>query len=432
MASKTTNYELWMPDSTDAFDEFLEEFNENMETIDDNLGGGGGGSGGHTIIDENGQTMPTESKLQFTGNVSVTDDNVNGATVVDVSGGGNVYGAFIDTNRVIATATFTSETSYTATEDCAVRYNIAINTNTTGNVYIDGVSIVSFYASNIVQPAGVIYVKKGQTVTFKPTFSNASSSYRVNGLTQGTNGIFTPIIYSDTERVVGVWRDNKPLYQKTIDCGLVPNDTNWHDVPHGISNLEHSVSVDAIAFNIDGMHDEEIPVPSTRPQTNTSIVAFRNGSNIRFMNTWQQANATRLYVTIRYTKTTDVAGSGDYNTYGVPTVHYSTNEQVVGTWIDGKPLYERTAVVQQATTAVATLWTDTSVVVKNYNGFFKQHTGDNTLSLYSRQWDSAYRASLAGVGNNSTYNVYADIEMGTGRSGLWDLYLTVQYTKTTD
>ena len=26
----------------------------------------------------------------------------------------------------------------------------------------------------------------------------------------------------------------------------------------------------------------------------------------------------------------------------MPTVHYSTNEQVIGTWVDGKPLYKRT------------------------------------------------------------------------------------------
>lgn len=87
MASRTTNYGLYKPDSTDNFGDFLSEFNDNMDEIDEHLGGGGGG-GGHTIVDPNGSNMPAESKLQFTGAVSVTNDSVNGKTVVNVTGGG--------------------------------------------------------------------------------------------------------------------------------------------------------------------------------------------------------------------------------------------------------------------------------------------------------------------------------------------------------
>lgn len=83
MATYTTNYHLEKPDSTDDFKDFRASYNDNMDIIDQNLGGGGGG-GGHTIIDENGNTMPQEDDLQFTGKVSVTDDNVNQKTVVDV------------------------------------------------------------------------------------------------------------------------------------------------------------------------------------------------------------------------------------------------------------------------------------------------------------------------------------------------------------
>lgn len=41
---------------------------------------------GHTIIDQNGNSMPPQDNLQFTGGVNVT--NANGKTVVDISGGG--------------------------------------------------------------------------------------------------------------------------------------------------------------------------------------------------------------------------------------------------------------------------------------------------------------------------------------------------------
>lgn len=148
MATKTTNYELWIPDSTDDFDDFLDEFNENMETIDENLGGGGGSSslaglsdvdlntptdgqvltydgntskwkntnlpsGGskHTIVDENDQTMPSRTYLKFAGNVVVTDDSVNDETVVTVTGGGGGGGHTYSTSEQVV-GTWLGETLY--------------------------------------------------------------------------------------------------------------------------------------------------------------------------------------------------------------------------------------------------------------------------------------------------------------------------------
>ena len=83
MATYTSNYNLEKPDGTDPFGDFRQSYNANMDIIDANLGGGGG-SGGHTILDPDGNSLPQEDDLQFTGAVSVTDDNVNGRTVVNV------------------------------------------------------------------------------------------------------------------------------------------------------------------------------------------------------------------------------------------------------------------------------------------------------------------------------------------------------------
>lgn len=83
MSTLTPNYNLIKPDSTDPFGDFRQDYNDNMDIIDANLGGGGGG-GGHTILDGDGNALPQEDDLQFTGACSVTDDNVNGRTVVNV------------------------------------------------------------------------------------------------------------------------------------------------------------------------------------------------------------------------------------------------------------------------------------------------------------------------------------------------------------
>lgn len=137
MATYTPNYNLGKPESTDQFGNFRQLFNDNMSIIDKGLGNknianeyddtstynvdeyviyegvlykcttavtvaepfdntkwtavlvtnemGGGGGSGHTIVDENGTTLPSESKLQFTDGLQAVDDNVNGKTVVSLA-----------------------------------------------------------------------------------------------------------------------------------------------------------------------------------------------------------------------------------------------------------------------------------------------------------------------------------------------------------
>ena len=83
MATYTPNYNLYKPDSTDNYEDFGTEFNNNMDIIDSNMSGGGGG--GHTIVDESGTSLPSETKLQFTDGLQAVDDNVNGKTVVSLA-----------------------------------------------------------------------------------------------------------------------------------------------------------------------------------------------------------------------------------------------------------------------------------------------------------------------------------------------------------
>lgn len=346
MATYTTNYNLGKPEASDRFGNFRQLFNDNMDEIDANLGGGGGG-GGHTIVDENGSDMPAESKLQFTGNVSVTDDNVNGATVVDVLGsGGNVYGAFIDPSRIIkaseSVASGTTST-YTATEDCAVHIVFVGSTNPS-RVYIDGVELETHYASQLAFVTHVLYVRKGQV--FSLLSGDNSTNYTVYGLTQGTNGIYAPVIYSDNERVIGVWRDNKPLYQRTFDLGsdLSISYSAWVSSGVTLTNVENLIT----AYGTRSDNSFQGYVLAWNDNTDLKLTTPRNGNN-----------SFIRYLTLQYTKTTDVAGSGNWNTDGVPTHHYSTNEQIVGTWIDSKPLYERVLELTQDTNLTADTWVKT-------------------------------------------------------------------------
>ena len=60
-----------------------------LEAFDDkiiNSYSEGSSGGGHEIVNPSGTAMPQEDKLQFTGDLSVSDDSSNGKTVVNVAG----------------------------------------------------------------------------------------------------------------------------------------------------------------------------------------------------------------------------------------------------------------------------------------------------------------------------------------------------------
>ena len=136
---------------------------------------------------------------------------------------------------------------------------------------------------------------------------------------------FPPLIYSDEEREVGVWRDGKPLYQKAIFFSQgVTLSTNWTDIN---ANIPVDLIVYASAYrNSDGFYN----ILKASQGNNTGEISIR----------LESGSFSADVVLMQYTKTTDTAGSGKYTTYGGLTHHYSTTEQVIGTWIDGKPLYE--------------------------------------------------------------------------------------------
>lgn len=117
--------------------------------VTDEMGSGGGGTGGHTIIDENGNSMTARSGLQFTGDVVVTDDSANNKTIVSVlSGGGHNYST---TEHIVGT--WRGETLWEKTY--VANSEISISTGNQGNditSLIDNLSsmaqVVNCFATN--------------------------------------------------------------------------------------------------------------------------------------------------------------------------------------------------------------------------------------------------------------------------------------------
>ena len=156
--------------------------------------------------------------------------------------------------------------------------------------------------------------------------------------TNGDGSQFQPVVYSEDEREIGVWTDGRPLYQKTINFGALPNNSS-KVVNHNISNLDITaiaaleiVAQQGTYATFPRVHDSLINQQIFFEVTATQIGCYSRNTD---------SSGFNGHITIRYCKTTDTAGSGQWTPQGVPAIHYSTDEQVVGTWINGKTIYEK-------------------------------------------------------------------------------------------
>lgn len=219
-------------------------------------------------------------------------------------------------------------------------------------------------------------------------------------------------LYSTEEKIIGQWIDGKPAYQKTINCGTgYPMD---YTLPSGIEYV-----IDWCAFIDDfGVIPRETPTASynINAWVGEGTFSVRKGSS---MSPYANGNAI---LTIAYTKTTDSPISiGDGN-------DYSTDEQVVGTWIDGKPVYQKTiscgALPNAVTKTVAHNITNLKRVI-HIDGYGYRASDGNSLSLPYASIAN-YFVSVNIVGGNIELYAQAD------RSSFEESYITLQYTKTTD
>lgn len=103
---------------------------------------------------------------------------------------------------------------------------------------------------------------------------------------------------------------------------------------------------------------------------------------------------------------------------------YSTDEKVVGKWIDGKPLYEKTYTFNSLSVASNT-WVDTGISIGDIDAFVDAFVIDTNTS-------HKQRFACLGVGT---------VGGGSGNIGIYCNFnssprtmssLTLQYTKTTD
>lgn len=109
------------------------------------------------------------------------------------------------------------------------------------------------------------------------------------------------ISYSTDEQFTGkYWIDGRPVYQKTINFGTLPNATQKL-VAHGISNLDYTIDVRGVAQNPNGLTHSILTVPA--PSTGTNVVTVYTTDTDVGVNTGGDRSAyTICYITMVYVK----------------------------------------------------------------------------------------------------------------------------------
>lgn len=225
-------------------------------------------------------------------------------------------------------------------------------------------------------------------------------------------------LYSTTERIVGQWIDGKPLYQKVVSGNITK--TEWNVFNHNIANIATSVKIEVY---LTMPNSQNIPYVYSLGRTvaNDGMMASFSPSTwgVNVSSAFSRGTVTAI---LQYTKTTDQAVSiGEAN-------DYSTSEKIIGTWIDGKPLYQKTvycgALPNAGQSSVSHNIANIDIIPNFWGIGINQ--GGRSLKI---------PGEVTGSNHVSAVGCYVDrTEIGfltyNDRSG-YHAYVTIQYTKTT-
>lgn len=239
-------------------------------------------------------------------------------------------------------------------------------------------------------------------------------------------------IYSTEEREIGVWVDGKPLYQRshvyTAPEVLTSNTYELWDIGTNITLISGGLEV-LMKSPADG-NMFILPYASISTASGSTNTFCTDGKVVLEVGSGDSWSAGyKAFITIKYTKDSDTPGSGQWLPSGDRAHHYSTDEQIVGTWIDGKPLYETTIVIDSG---FSTQFTYTHGIA-NIDETVKMD-GMMVFGTYSEPLYTGTAVTL-GWDNyiSDVVRTHFDVHIGSDRLPLvTKIYVILTYTKTTD
>ena len=246
-------------------------------------------------------------------------------------------------------------------------------------------------------------------------------AYFIKDLNNSNVQGYPPLIYSDEEREIGVWRDGKPLYQKTAyisNISISANSSTNVNISDHFSDVDNVVNFECCDENGNAIFPN-VMVNSGLSPYSIGVTIDKSTDHITFTRGSGSSATISVYLTVQYTKTTDTAGSGTWNGQGGIAHHYSTNETVIGTWIDGSTLYEKSFNLPSAITINNASWTSTGVTIPDIKNVVDGELNRNG----SQKFACSFSLSNSEIRIQTYYN---------GAQCNTDSVVTVRYTKITD
>ena len=302
------------------------------------------------------------------------------------------------------------------------------------DVNVNGVSVVD--ANKVAQVFTHKEVTRAQYDALPDSKYSDGIIYCITDGGSSRSDFYSPIVYSLAEREVGVWTDGKPLYQKTYSFNQFTYG-DWFNM------------VDLTDYNISNMVNIQCTVK--RNDANGLIYTF-NGSmmadgtsyrvTVRYYNKKLQGiingynDFASMDVTLQYTKTTDNPGTGRWAQDGVPAINYSTDEKVIGTWVDGSTLYQKSYHVVSPTINSTVVIQDASMsnigtLVSCFGTFDRAVSGyviKEILNSYENMQFYSFARVIKESPNSSEIGIAYKITADNSYV-ISNLNFTIQYTK---
>ena len=247
-------------------------------------------------------------------------------------------------------------------------------------------------------------------------------------------------LYSTDEKIVGCWTDGRPIYQKTV-TGVTASGASPSSIKDTLVSIGAQLDWCMVTnFMLKTSSGAILPFNTTTLELNIEAAATlgivvypmcnsasSDANKLRVRNSVTAWCGCTFYATVQYTKTTDAANSFKYGN----ETDYSTDEKIVGTWIDGKPLYQKTVNVGAMGNGATTPWNvnfnhgiSNMSKVTDCNGVAINSSGTCRPLCYANPNDTKIAGIVA-----STSSIY--IVTNENFSG-YTAYVTLKYTKTTD
>lgn len=245
------------------------------------------------------------------------------------------------------------------------------------------------------------------------------------GPTKG-NLIYLPALYSEEEREVGVWTDGKPLYQKVAEITIPSGSLNtW--INHNISGLTNATIVD---YNYDILFPADPSIGRNGYAQGGYEIQVLRLTNTNFYiiagSGWNTGNIQIRFI-IRYTKTTDQPGSGTWTPEGQLAHHYSTSEKIVGTWIDGSTIYEKTfnvGTISAGNDIRVSVQLNIAKVIRLSGNAHSSNYNQWVEINFPHQNITAYIVTAVYIESSQEINIHTGTDFT-----LDECYITLQYTK---